>query len=96
MSEQAHTPGPWRLKSHPYEDGTPYFVLTAGDGSYPHGFYLNAIMSEADAHLLVAAPKMLEVLKAARIILKNRDQRPEEAKLLDAIKFIVAKAEGLL
>jgi hypothetical protein len=44
--------------------------------------------------LIAAAPEMLEVLNAARIMLKNRDQRPEEMKLLDAIKYVVAKAEG--
>lgn len=36
---------------------------------------------------------MLAVLNAARIMLKNRDQRPEEMKLLDAIKAVIAGAE---
>lgn len=51
----------------------------------------SAVQPEAAA-LIDAAPEMLEVLNAARIILKNRDQRPEEVRLLDAIKIVIAKA----
>jgi hypothetical protein len=37
---------------------------------------------------------MLKVLDAARIVLKNRDQRPNEMKLLDAIKIVIVQAEA--
>jgi hypothetical protein len=47
------------------------------------------------ARLEASNAEMLAVLNAARIVLKNRDQRPNEMKLLDAIKIVIANAEGL-
>jgi DNA primase large subunit len=35
----------------------------------------------------------LTVLNACRIAIKNRDQRPDEMKLLDAIKIVIAEIE---
>ena len=29
----AHTPGPWKVEYDPYDDGTPYFRIVAGDQS---------------------------------------------------------------
>jgi len=45
--------------------------------------------------LHASSDEMLAVLNAARIMLKNRDQRPDEMKLLDAIKMVIANAEGV-
>lgn len=66
MSE--HTPGPWNHRSDPYDDGTPYHRITAGkpeiyDAETQTGFQLSAIMSDADAALIVAAPRLLDALR---------------------------------
>lgn len=62
-----HTPGPWRLDADPYEDGTPYFKFKAGSGFVDEGeggFQFTAIISEADAKLIVAAPRLFSALNA--------------------------------
>src|SRR6185369_655846 len=46
--------------------------------------------------LTTVASDMLAVLNACRITIKNRDQRPDEMKLLDAIKVAIANAEDVL
>jgi len=78
-----HTPGPWIIDEQ-------YIVADDDKVICQWGSY----SEEVNAHLIAAAPDMLIVLKYAQIILKNRDQRPEEMKLLDAIKIVVAQAEG--
>lgn len=62
------TPGPWRLEADPYPDGIPYFRFKAGAGYFansecPAGFGFHAIISEADARLIVAAPELLAALQ---------------------------------
>lgn len=96
----AHTPGPWtwwtsnswkRLKHD--ERGKSSNVLepfVCKDG------HPDLSVTDEDMALIKAAPDMLEVLKAARIVLINRDQSDNEMKLLDAIKYVIAKAEGRL
>lgn len=78
-SELAHTPGPWALESSPYEDGTPYFKITAGepyiDGE-KMGFGFSAIMREADARLIAAAPEMLAALEAHQLWSKRESEGP--------------------
>jgi hypothetical protein len=81
---EGHTPGPWRVHGK---------FIVAADGAATICQFGN-YTDEPDANLIAAAPEMLLVLNAARIMLKNRDQRPEEMKLLDAIKAVIAKAEG--
>jgi len=51
--------------------------------------------SEYVRRLEASNTEMLAVLNAARTMLKNRDQRPNEMKLLDAIKMVIANAEGM-
>lgn len=61
-----HTPSPWELTSDPFEDGTPYFRFTAGSGYFDEpqnpGFHFDAIMSESDALIIVAAPELFDAL----------------------------------
>ena len=74
MTDIKHTPRPWQLTSDPYEDGTPYFKIRGGEGHYQDedgnavGFQIDAIMSEADARLIAAAPDLLAVAVEARKI----------------------------
>lgn len=64
----AHTPGPWKCKPDPYPDGMPYFRFEAGD-PYGYGekmgFKASAIMREADARLIAAAPTMYEYIASS-------------------------------
>jgi hypothetical protein len=57
----------------------------------------DAIEAAAEIERLRAVSSdMLAVLNACRIAIKNRDQRPNEMKLLDAIKIAIANAEDVL
>lgn len=70
------TPGPWRLATISDNqflghtaDGKPYTGVIGGLGHYDHngrGFNITAIMSEEDAHLIAAAPCLLQA--AIRLI----------------------------
>lgn len=62
MSEQPkHTPGPWKL--HPCSNGG--LLLRRGDqmGRNTHIQSSLQILPEADAHLIAAAPELLEAAK---------------------------------
>lgn len=63
MPEQ-HTPGPWSLRSWPYDDGTPYHIIQGGNpfGETYAGFRIANILSVADARLISAAPDMKAAL----------------------------------
>jgi hypothetical protein len=83
-----HTPGPWNHRSDPYEDGTPYHRITAGspeayDDETNSGFQLSAIMSDADAALIIAAPDLLAAIA-------NSD----DAHWTPAMRAAMAKAMG--
>lgn len=98
MAEQFKgTPGPWGVTTR--QGSWDWVVFSETDPNievcqpFHDGTEENEI-GEANARLIAAAPDMLAVLNACRIMLKNRDQRPEEMKLLDAIKAVIAKAEG--
>lgn len=47
-----------------------------------------------NARLIAAAPELLAACDAARLCLKNRDQDPTEAKVYDALRFVIRKATG--
>jgi hypothetical protein len=68
--DAAHTPGPWDLTADPYDDGTPYFRIKAGDPYSDDqswmGFHIDAIMREPDARLIAAAPDLLKALEIIR------------------------------
>ena len=95
MKQNKHTPGPW--KSNPYQH------------SVIHGFAVysdkvcldkvaDGIKSEANAHLIAAAPEMLDALESVLFYLesfqsieKSKDREQEKSK----IKGAIAKARGL-
>lgn len=110
MSQAKHTPGPWEAKWSKYSEGK-YLVQTKhpsnrviasfdddGDGA--------GEQSIADAHLIAAAPELLEALKAAHKDLKTASrQLSEDHKLvlsgrgwgwrtLAIIEGAIAKATG--
>ena len=60
-----HTPGPWFIERRTNDGGTTHHSITASDG---HGWSCDRYMSVAgcidsnDAHLIAAAPELLEAL----------------------------------
>jgi hypothetical protein len=87
-----HTPGPWRFQYSPYEDGFAFSHIKAGDGLYPDGFRIDAIIGEADARLIAAAPDLLAELKNIAAICSVA--APEHDLALDRARAAIAKAEG--
>lgn len=82
-----HTPGPWRIWPHP--DGKAVITddrlarhIAVIPGASPHW--------QADAHLLSAAPELLESLKG---VLRVADRNTVE---FNAAKSAIAKAEGII
>jgi hypothetical protein len=94
-----HTPGPWRVRFLPPNDesffvqantypGHPYHGVTSGmdvigDEDYPTKL--------ADAHLVSAAPDLLE---AAKIALENLEASKEFFGTRSILRVAISKAEG--
>ena len=109
-SEQGeNTPGPWRVEQDTTliwgncdpEDRSTYgmgYPVAEAKIMWGHGspFCRSARHDEAEANarLIAAAPDMYVALDACRVALMNRDQDEREAKLLNAIKLVLAKARG--
>lgn len=106
MSEVKHTPGPWALDDTGWiarvDNGEPVCLINAGlrNDELPS-------QELADAHLIAAAPEMLEALKACRssiggYAISSPDQALEvvsdfleEIRRVDGIaRAAIAKAEG--
>lgn len=96
-----HTPGPWTMIADPYEDGTPHFRFNAGDAfaEKDFGFELSGILRQDDASLIVAAPELLEVLKAfvaetVDYMTINHLGDPEGQHNVKWARRVIAKAES--
>ena len=65
---EEHTPGPWFIERRTNDVGTTHHSITASDG---HGWAGDRYMSVSgcidsnDAHLIAAAPELLDACKAA-------------------------------
>lgn len=98
-----HTPGPWRVRTH--EEGGEVvgcFVAANDVNGYPYDAqimgddeYRGAPGRElADAHLISAAPEMLEALRFAREWIIEHREVGKNAMTLGAINAAIKKAEG--
>ena len=99
-----HTPGPW--KAHPTghsRSGKPdYEIHWSDDGEC----VAEVVHGEADAHLIAAAPELLEALKRSFEVLKTASrQLSEDHRLvlsgrgwgwmtIAQIECVIARAEG--
>ena len=84
-----HTPGPWEYRKMPRSG---YIVFQTWD--VPTAGY---VKTEADAQLIVAAPEMLEALKAlAKHVASCPCIQPsnQEMDAWELAKAVIAKAEG--
>jgi len=88
MNKSQHTPGPWKVLLDPR-----YAVYVIGTHSDGDGMY-NAICftkkRDANAHLIAAAPDMLEALKE---ITGNTCKSAHEMNI-EIAKRAITKAEG--
>lgn len=105
----SHTPGPWTLKKHPIT-GKPYTDhgsdwLFGPDGKPIIHFHQPDYDSEAwydfedaDAHLLAAAPDLLEACKATlyglRDMTTEQFERGEDCKFRYMLEAAISKTEG--
>ena len=98
MSNEKHTPGPWHVNYTTFDNAIVRFHI-AGEthGSvYPvceHTLEITPDSSEqlANAHLIAAAPELLEALKRAAAMMGRFPQCDEAWKQARAA---IAKAEG--
>ena len=99
MNTHKHTPGPWKLNSldsGTNDDGTiigPNNTVITADI-----FGRNAEEAEANAHLIEAAPDMLNALKEAVELLESyltdADREASPKGRWPVIRAAIAKAEG--
>ncbi|MCC4240345.1 hypothetical protein [Thalassospira povalilytica] len=83
MSEAKHTPGPWKahVTNLARSGQTEYEIHWSEDGEC----VAEIVHGAPDAHLIAAAPEMLEALKHAAQNMPHPDQMIDDA---------IAKAEG--
>lgn len=96
----AHTPGPWRLVEWTAPDDYGWSIKI---GDAPHRLEVSAwsASSEADAHLIAAAPELLEALERLADTTQGLDvtfrSAAEESTAEDALgqaRAAIAKARG--
>ncbi len=91
----SYVPGPWRVVCESAQ--RPWAVMGTDDGE---DVYVAEVVpyldDEATAHLIAAAPEMLEALKNARgILLSNSgDADPDIRTAVDLMSAAIAKARG--
>lgn len=92
----SHTPAPWRYQTDENGDNT---LIVDKDGKFITDVRVNITASQqANARLIVAAPELLEALKAAREYLSEsneyNDGNRKENTLMNVFESAIAKAEG--
>jgi hypothetical protein len=92
-----HTPGPWKVEHRGYK----YIVSKSRDGYITRdvcrmdGSTMAAFAQEANAHLISAAPDMLDVLLRAKDAIEALDgTSADNEKLVDDYRAVIAKVEG--
>lgn len=99
VSREPSTPGPWEVGQHPAMSrgwivrpalfGPRVMVLPEWDGGHV------VLKSEADAHLIAAAPELLTSLKIMLSLFGGADPDDVEGNAaLDAAVAAISKAEG--
>lgn len=112
MSKPKHTPGPWFIKPTPsgtfgrgWKEISPSVVTCAEYHSSRDGVVCGVQMSDANAHLISAAPDMLEALLLAESAMNHMgdalngmdaviDEDQEHFQAFEKVRAAIAKAKG--
>jgi hypothetical protein len=86
-----HTPGPWRVNGECIE----YGPFVAGDGWCVAKIVRDPPETEANAHLIAAAPELLEACKYAQHRLQTaiRRGRKTDQPCLEMVEAAIRRAE---
>ncbi len=99
-----HTPGPWVVHDHPTDPYQYGHHVTTADGltvcsvtyqlpvSTPHG--VEEATRVANAHLIAAAPEMLEALRAAWNCILDLPGTQAQVEATELVYYAIAKAKG--
>lgn len=91
-----HTPGPWRLE----KDGDTINIrqdidsFTTTTLATVWGLFKHCEMYEANAHLIAAAPEMLEALTLAKIMIESHAKHLRNGSGYQKICAAIKKARG--
>lgn len=83
-----HTPGPWFIERRTNDGGTTHHSITASEGiGWANDRYMSVsgCIDEHDAHLIAAAPELLEACKAAL---------SDDQHYIEKCRAAIAKATG--
>jgi len=101
----AHTPGPWRIG---FTDGSGETYITAGDhgvvkdlnnivtvvsGTSDDWGIKQGVLNPADAHLIAAAPEMLEALEQLNSEIRGFQNVPS-CRAMEMVRAAIQKAKG--
>lgn len=92
-----HTPGPWEVRqsSNP-KNGTSWRDIVSLSGQFSPSYVGEAL--EKDAHLIAAAPELLEAVRQAKELIKDgftsRLANTKYQGFFNTLEMLIAKAEG--
>ncbi len=100
-----HTPGPWALEIEAKDEFTQEFILQSanqkcGEPGDPSAFigrlsFFAGEQDEANAHLIAAAPDMLEALELVEIMMRNQlGNQYKNSEYGRIVAAAIAKARG--
>lgn len=95
----AHTPGPWKADTDRQVAGCNGDIAITRNGEMVAVAYVRSIGGKDEtlpnAHLIAAAPEMLEMLRDVAGYLRGlKAMTGRGADMLDAVNAVIAKAEG--
>jgi len=87
-----HTPGPWKVRIEKSKDGFPNYKITSCDKTEVYAA-CNSVgySTTANAHLIAAAPDLLEALEHVQATLEFKRLYPGTTNMVLAA---IAKAKG--
>lgn len=89
----SHTPGPWKSGDTAGPNGIQVY-RSRSKGFRDHVVIASNVNSDADAHLLSAAPELLEALIHMNQLFVKVDLTDNEARACRMALAAIAKAEG--
>jgi hypothetical protein len=94
QSPNRDRPTPWHVLSHPGLPTTCHGVCERGEADFAGSFATVYNCDKSVAHLLSAAPDLLEALRSAEAFIRDRSGGGETAFRETVLLPAIAKAEG--